>query len=123
VADGIRIEGVPALVRALEGLGDDLGDLRTAHENIAAQGAAAASRYAPRRTGRLGRSIRASTTPNRAVVGAGNASVGYSGFVDYGTRFMAAEPFMSRADRVMGEIADREIDKNINSVIRRNGLA
>ena len=106
-------------VRALERLAGALGDLRPAMATIARQAAAQARLSAPRRTGRLSRSVRAESSRTRASV---VATATYSPYVAYGTRRMPAHPFMRRADRVLTDVAQREIERAVADDVRRNGL-
>jgi HK97 gp10 family phage protein len=106
-------------VRALERLSDALGDLRPAMSTIARQAAAQARLSAPRRTGRLSRSIDAEAGRARASV---VAAAPYSRYVAYGTRRMRAHPFMRRADRVLTDVAQHEIERAVEDQVRRTGL-
>lgn len=106
-------------VRALERLSDALGDLTPATRSIAAQAAAQGRLAAPRRSGRLSRSVRAEAGAARASV---VATAPYAGFVHHGTRHMDARPFLRRADRVLHEDAQRQVEREVDQAIRRTGL-
>jgi hypothetical protein len=81
----------------LRAAGDDLSDLRDVHGSVAALVAGVAR--PPRRTGRLGSTVRAAGTKTAAIVRAGFASVPYAGPIHWGwpARAIKAQPFLSDA--------------------------
>jgi hypothetical protein len=94
-----RVEGLDRLVRTLNKAQVDLSDLKDAHAAVGRIVAADAQARAPRRTGRLAGSIRASRQARRAQVVAGGAKVLYAPAIHWGwpSRGIAANPFLSDA--------------------------
>lgn len=97
----VRIEGLNTLTRTMKRAGEDLADLKDANARAGAIVASAASAMAPRRSGRLAASVRASRAVGRARVMAGRASVPYGPPIHFGwpARHIAANPFVSQAAR------------------------
>lgn len=121
---GVRVDGVPAVVAALRAIGVEVEDLKDGFSEIARQGAVLASRYAPKRTGRLAADVRGNRSRSKATITAGRVSVPYAGVINYGWRAHGIEPagFMQRADRELQPFALRRLEDDINASIRRRGL-
>lgn len=117
-----KVDGLGAVVRGLRGLGDDLGDLKSAFAEIAQRGARAAAARAPHRSGRLAGSLRGSATPNRATV---TTTVPYAGPINYGwpRRNIAASGFMQQADQEIRPHAVRLLEDDIDRSINRRDLS
>ena len=98
---GVQVEGLAKLTRTMRKAGEDLTELKTAHAAAGQIVARAAAASAPRRTGRLAGTLRASKAANRARVTAGTRSVPYSMPIHWGwpARKIAANPFVSQAAR------------------------
>ena len=96
---GIRVEGARELRRTMRRAGVDMADLKAANAKAAQVVAQWAGVRAPRRTGRLGASVRGSKAVGRARVVAGGASVPYAGPIHWGwpARHITAQPFISEA--------------------------
>lgn len=92
----VRLEGAAELRRTLRAAGDDLGDLKAAHQAAAEVVAPAAASAAPFRSGRLAASVRGSGTKTAAQVRAGSARVPYAGVQEYGwpARGIVAQPYL-----------------------------
>lgn len=97
MADVIRVEGARNFRRTLRRAGDDLGDLRVLHAQVA--GVVSRSARPPRRTGKLAGTVRPAGTATAAIVRAGFASVPYAGPIHWGwpLRNITAQPFLSDA--------------------------
>jgi hypothetical protein len=80
----VKLEGAAQLRRTLRAAGDDLSDLKRAHQAAADVVAPAARSGAPFLTGRLSGSVRGSGTKTAALVRAGSARVPYAGVQEYG---------------------------------------
>lgn len=89
---GVEVDGLAELRRNLRRLGEDVADLKAANERAARIVAEAAAARAPRRTGRLAASLRATRAVGRASVLAGGASVPYAGPVHWGWEARHIEP-------------------------------
>lgn len=121
---GFKVEGLNAVVRALQELGLETEDLKGAFSTLAAEGARVASGFAPRRSGRLAGDVRGNRAKSKAVVTAGRASVPYAGPINYGwpARGIAAAGFMQKADEQMQPRAVQLLEDEINRQIRSKGL-
>jgi hypothetical protein len=95
----VRVDGLDRLVSTMRKAGRDLGDLKDANAAAGRIVAANAVGRAPRRSGALAGSIRASRQARRAQVVAGRASVPYAGPIHWGwpARGIGAHPFLSDA--------------------------
>ena len=121
---GFQVQGLSQVVRALKALGLDVDDLKGAFGEIASEGAQAAARHAPKRSGRLAGDIRGNRAQSKAVVTAGRARIPYAGPINYGwpARNIAASGFMQKADEEMQPKAVQRLEDEINKQIRAKGL-
>ena len=90
----IEVEGAAALSASLDAASRDMAELDKAAAGASRIIATAARALAPKRTGALSRSIE--PAPERGIAAA-LASERYAPFVHYGTRYMAARPFLTDA--------------------------
>ena len=122
---GVEVEGLNKVVRGLLEAGVELDDLKDAFAQIASQGADAAARYAPRRTGALAATIRGNKAKNKAIVTAGRAKVRYAGPINYGwtKRNVKSSHFMQRADADLRPRVVQMLEDNINHLLHEKGLA
>lgn len=118
-----KVEGLDALRRDIVGAGRDLN--RMDMRSIARTGARLAASYAPRRSGRLRRSIRPSTTKGKASIRAGGVRVPYAWVINYGwrKRNIEASHFMDRAAAVLRKRSPAELRREVIRIIRRKDLA
>jgi len=122
----LRVSGLASTVRALVDMGIEVDDLKDALGDIAHRGAFEAAREAPRRTGALAGTARGNRARSKAVISAGyKARVPYAGPINYGwsARNISPNGFMQRAERRLLPYASRALERNINALIRRKGLA
>ena len=96
---GVEVVGSRDLRRRLKAAGDDLADMKAAHDNAAGIVSRRAKLYAPKRSGKLANSVRPAGTKTRAAVRVGKKRVPYAGVIHYGwqKRNIAANPFMTDA--------------------------
>lgn len=96
---GIRVEGASNLRRTMRRAGEDLGDLKEAHQAAAAIAGGRARADAPRRSGRLAANVRWSGAATSATIRAGGARVPYAGPIHWGwpRRHIGAHPFITDA--------------------------
>lgn len=122
---GVRITGLNEAIRALQAMGLELDDLKSAFSEISQEAAAKASSFAPKRTGALAGNVRGSKTKNRAIVTVGGARVPYAAAINYGWRAHNIEPqrFLQQTDEAMRDKAVDMLDRAIDEAIRRRGLA
>lgn len=123
--EGVRIEGLTKVVRALKDIGVEVDDLKDAFSAIAREAADRAARHAPRVSGRLAGGIRGNRAQSKAVVIAGRSSIPYAGAINYGwpARNIAASSFMQKADDEMRDRSVELLEDGINTAIRKRGLA
>ena len=100
----VTVEGADTLQRTLAAARRDLDDLSAAHERTAELGADRARSKAPRRTGALVGSIAGASSREGAEIRAGSSTVDYAGYVEFGTRWTRAQPFLrSAAEETKGQ--------------------
>lgn len=80
----IKVEGARELRRALKRGGDDVGDMRKVHREIARDLASTSRPLVPHRTGKLAASLKGEGTQTKARIVAGSASVPYAGPIHFG---------------------------------------
>jgi hypothetical protein len=92
----VQVEGARELRATLKRAGDDLGDLKGVHDEIARLIAGVAATRAPKLTGRLAGSIRGSGAKTVATVRAGGASIPYAKVIHFGwpAHNISANPFL-----------------------------
>jgi hypothetical protein len=95
----VRVQGLDTLVRTLRKAGQNISELKDAHRAVGEIVAGAAADRAPRRSGALAGSVRATKRAAGARVLGGRASVPYAGPIHWGwpARGIGAQPFMSEA--------------------------
>lgn len=122
---GYQVTGLNALVRDLQAIGVEVEDLKDAFATIANEGARVASSHAPRVTGALADDIRGNRAKSKAVITAGRARMKYAGPINYGwkKRNIAPSGFMQKTDQEIGPRALQILEREINEIIRRKGLA
>lgn len=87
VVDGVRVDGLKELRRALNQVDKELTkELAAAFKEIGEQVAVKARQDVPSRSGRARASIRAGTSGNKAFIAGGKKRVPYYGWLDFGTR-------------------------------------
>ena len=93
---GVRITGLNEAIRALQAMGLELDDLKSAFSEISQEAAAKASLFAP-----------------------------YAAAINYGWRAhnIAPQRFLQQADEAMRDKAVDMLDRAIDEAIKRRGLA
>ena len=121
---GVRVEGLTKTVRALQGFGVEVADLKDVFSAISTEGARLASSFAPKRTGKLQNTIRGNKAKNKAVVIAGRARVPYAGAINYGwpKRHIRPALFMQKADKALAPKALAMMETGLDTAIRKAGL-
>lgn len=121
----ITTEGFGKLEADLLRLGADVSDLHDVMADVASKGARLAASFAPRRTGNLARSVRASVVKGAGVVRVGSAKVPYAGPINYGwpKRNIQGAHFMERASEGIRFHLARDVDRAIKKMIAEKGLA
>lgn len=123
MADMIRISGLEEVERDLARIGVKLADLD--FTSIANEGMRLAASFAPKRSGKLAASIKASKAKSRATIRAGGARVPYAAAINYGWRKRNIEPaeFMQRADQVLRQRVPAELEAQMRRIIAGEGMA
>ena len=119
----VQVEGAKELRRALRRMGADLKDLSKINREAADTVAGDARGRAPRLTGHLAGSVKASATKTRAVVSAGSRRVVYAGPIHFGwpARHIEAQPFLYTAlDRRRAEVV-RRYERKVADLVTRVG--
>lgn len=122
----VRVEGLNTAVRALQGMGIEVMDLRNAMAKIASQSAQIIQAHTPvGETGRLRADVRGNRAKAKAVVAAGRTSVPYAGPINYGWKAhnIKAALFMQSADARMAFLAPLILEAEINRLLVAHGLA
>lgn len=96
---GVTVTGARELRATMKRAGVDLQDLKDTNEGVGNIVARAATARAPRRSGALAGSIRASKAAGRATVKAGSKRVPYAGVIHYGwsAHHIRPRPFVTEA--------------------------
>lgn len=120
----VKVDGLKELVRDLEKSGVQVADLKAAFGGIAAEARELASGFAPRRSGKLARSIRSSTAKNYATVSAGGSRVPYAGPINYGwpKRNITGAGFMQKADAAIRPRVLTDLVRAVDRLLREKNL-
>ena len=120
--DGFRLEikGLNKLTRALRQAGASMEDMREANTRVGQVVVRRATPITPRDTGALAGSIRPSRRVSGASVSAGGGRIRYARFVEFGTRKMAARPYLYKGARDSEDewldVYQRELERLLDEV-------
>lgn len=119
-----KVEGLNQTLTALQRFGVEAADLKDVMAAIAAEGARLASGFAPKRTGRLGATVRGNKAKAKAIVIAGRARTPYAGAINYGWPKRGIRPalFMQRADAALAPRAVEMLEHGLDGAIAKVGL-
>jgi len=119
----LKITGLEAVERDLANIGVKLSDLDFA--GIASEGMRLAAGFAPKRSGKLAASIKASKAKSRATIRAGGTRIPYAAAINYGWRKRNIEPaeFMQRADEVLRRRVPAQLEAQLRRIIAGQGMA
>lgn len=109
-----EVRGRRALTGALDEAAEDLADWHQAHRRVSDDLLRTASRFVPVRTGELRGSARTSPSRTRAEV---EWTATHALPVEFGTRYMAAQPFARRAIDMLPAVPDAYADA-MNDIVR-----
>lgn len=113
----IKVHGLPELKATMRKAAAEMQEMKDAHLKAAQLVAAAGRGTAPRRTGRLSASVSGDRESAKAVI---VATAPYAAFVHYGTRYMAARPWLLRtAEQTQAQwlpIYERELQQILDKV-------
>jgi hypothetical protein len=121
----VHVKGLRETLRALEGLGVDVDELKDVMSAIAASAAKVMSRYTPVDSGALKGTIRGNRAKSKAVVTVGRGKVNnYAGPINYGwpARHIDAANFIAKTDVEFGPHVERMLNEGIGELVRRHGL-
>lgn len=121
---GIRVENLAQVVRDLERLGVEIGDLKAAFGRISTKAIPMYRRFTPRESGALQSNYRASKTKNRALIRVGSARIPYAGVHNWGwpARGIPAKSFVRQGDMRVRPTAAADIQREINYLITKYGF-
>lgn len=124
MAGSVRVEGLNKTLKALQGYGVEVADLKDTMAGIAREGATLAARYAPKRSGRLAGTVRGNKAKAKAVVIAGRARIPYAGAINYGWPKRGIKPalFMQRADKELAPRAVEMLEAGLDRAAGKVGL-
>jgi hypothetical protein len=118
----VEVRGAKELRKTLKAAGDDLGDLKDVNLAVGNMVAATASGMAPRLSGALAGSIRASRAAGGVTLKSGSARIPYAGVIHWGwpAHNIAAQPFLSDAatstEPAWTAMYEAELDRIIEKV-------
>lgn len=117
---GVRVEGLSSLVRNLQRLGVEVGDLREAFGRIAEEVKPDYQAVTPVRSGRLRGDYRASKAKGKANLYVGRASIPYAGAINYGwpARNIAPANFIAKGDETAAPKASVSLEEEISRLIQ-----
>lgn len=120
---GVQVTGLRETVRSLEQFGAEVSDLKAAFRTIGQLVVRAADDRAPKLTGRLAGSIKASNTKNKSIVRAGGAAIPYAGVIHYGGYHnIKPNPFLTTAAADKRPAVITTLESELAKVANRLGL-
>lgn len=122
--NAVTVEGLRETVRSLERLGTDVQDLKAAFERVGNIVVREAQARAPKLSGALASSIKASKTKNKSSIRAGSARVPYAGVQEWGwpSRNIQGMHYLSGAAEAKQSEVIRTLDEELATLIRRLDL-
>lgn len=121
----MQVTGLRELIRDLQRLGIEVSDLKEAMGKISDKAASLAKSFAPRKSGALAESLRASKAKGKAVVTGGRGkSRDYARVQNYGSADGAipATLFMQQADYAVRPMVIPTLSTEIDRLIAEKGL-
>lgn len=121
---GVEVDGLREVVRSLERLGTEAKDLKDAFKRIGNIVVQDAQARAPKKSGALANSIKASNTKNKSNIRAGTGKVVYAGVQEWGWPRHGIEGshyLASAVEAKQGEVI-RALDSELAGLIRRLDL-
>lgn len=120
----VEVEGLRGLVRDLTDAGVEVDDLKDVFAAVAAEAAATALDFTPKKSGALRASIRGNRAKDRAVVTFGKARVPYAGPIFYGwpKRNITGSRTIAKTDEIMSTTAPQLLDKGLDAILAKYGL-
>lgn len=120
----VNIKGLRETVRSLERLGTEVKDLKDVFRSIGNIVVREAQSRAPKLSGALAGSIKASNTKNKSIVRAGSARVPYAGVQEWGwpAHNIAGTRYLSSAVQDKQREVVRELDRELFGLIRKLDL-
>jgi hypothetical protein len=123
VGDRIQVNGLRKATAKLTKFGVEASDLKDVMFKAGNLVATEARTLAPRKSGKLANSIRASKAKNKATVRAGGARVPYAGVQNYGRYHnITAKHFMERALTAKRPAVLWTVKIGLQTLINRAGL-
>jgi hypothetical protein len=115
----VEVVGAKELRKTLKAAGDDLADLKNAHQAVGNMVVGVARGLAPTRTGALAGSIRASRLAGGVSLKAGSGSIPYAGAIHWGwpARNIKANPFIMNAALTTEEQWTALYEEELNKIL------
>lgn len=120
----IQVTGLRETIRSLERLGTEVKDLKDAFKRIGNLVVDDAQAGAPKKSGALAGSIRASNTKNRSTIRSGSAKVPYAGVQEWGwpRHNIEGSHYLVSAVERNQQTSVRALDDELRGLIRRLDL-
>lgn len=122
--NGIQVKGLKETISAFKRLGVEVKDLKDAFKRIGNLVVSEAQSKAPKKSGALAGSIKASNTQNKSVVRAGSAKVPYAGVQEWGwpRHNIEATHYLNKAvESKQGEVLTA-LEDELQNLVRRLDL-
>ena len=120
--NGVQVLGLNKVVRQLTKLGVESQDLKRAFNRIGQRALNTANAGTPVRSGALKASNKKSKRKNSVYLYSGSKRAPYAIYPHYGTKFQAAQLYLTEAVRKDGPWAVEQVTNEVNRLIDRLGL-
>jgi HK97 gp10 family phage protein len=121
-ANGMQVLGLRKVVRTMKRLGVESQDLKKAFTRIGARALSTANAGTPVRSGALKGTNKQSKRQNSVYLYSGAARAPYAIYPHYGTRFQQGQFYLSNVVKTDGPWAVREVEKEMDKLIKDLGL-
>lgn len=124
MASAVQVKGLRETVRSLERLGTEVQDLKDAFKRIGNIVVKEAQARAPKLSGALAGSIKASNTKNKSNIRAGSAKVVYAGVQNWGwpAHSITGMHYLDGAAAAKRQEVVHALDEELGSLIRKLDL-
>jgi len=118
----VTAEGLQETIRTLKKLGVEVEDLKGAFTRIGSRATAKVKAGTPVKSGRLQATVKQSKRQNSVYIYSGSKKAYYAPFVHFGTKTISKNPWMTRVATAEGPYAIKQLENEVNSIIRKYGL-
>ena len=120
--NGVQVVGLNKVVRQMRKLGVESTDLKRAFNRIGQRALNTANAGTPVRSGKLKQSNKKSKRQNSVYLYSGSKRAPYAIYPHYGTKFQAAQLYLTNVVKKDGPWAVQEVTKELNRQITLLGL-